>query len=175
MNNMMIATVIICLFVVLIWSCLASGPRFLSCLLSNPASSILIWLRSEWAKGFVDAKTSQVRSKVSRRAWKRLQALEEAALADVIDSEDIDLEFVPLAYKYSRIARVELCCPKYSEANKKCAYHLIRKEMEARGVRKGQMVRAIHLAVKLTFVKDQDEIESDHLFSLLNPLVEAGK
>jgi hypothetical protein len=155
--------------------CLASRPRFISYLYNKSTSAIATWFQTEVDKGRVDAQCEAVRSRVSKRAWAKLCQLSQVYLADSMEAEDTELEFVPLAYKYSRLARVELCCPKLSEANKKCAYHHIRKEMVANGVRKHQIVKSIHLAVALTFVRDADELEADHLCTLLDPLVEKCK
>lgn len=155
--------------------CLASHPRFVSYLINKTASRFATWLRTECDKGKVDAHVEGVQSNVSKRAWRKLCQLSQVDLEQVFESEDMDLEFVPLAYKYSRKARVELCCPKFSEANRKCAYHHIRKAMEGAGVRQYQIVKSIHLAVALTFVKDADEMEAHHIMALLKPTWETCK
>lgn len=155
--------------------CLASRPRFLSYLYNKTVSATATWFRTEVDKGKVDAYCEETKSIVSKRAWRKLCKLSQVDLEAVMEAEDHDLDLVPLAYKYSRIARVELCCPKFSEANKKCAYHHIRKEMVANGVRKHQIAKSIHLAVALTFVRDADEIEADHILGLLDPAVEKCK
>lgn len=152
--------------------CLASRPRYISYLYNKSASALATWFQTEVDKGKVDAQCEAVRSRVSKRAWNKLCQLSQVDLAITMETEDTDLEFVPLAYKYSRLARVELCCPKLSEANKKCAYHHIRKDMVANGVRKHQILKSIHLAVALTFVRDADEMEADHLATLLDPVIE---
>lgn len=155
--------------------CLASRPRFFSYLYNKTASTVATWFQTEVDKGKVDAYCEATKSAVSKRAWRKLCKLSQVELEAVMEAEDHDLEMVPLAYKYSRMARVELCCPKFSEANKKCAYHHIRKEMAANGVRKHQIAKSIHLAVSLTFVKDADEMEAEHILSLLDPVVEKCK
>jgi hypothetical protein len=155
--------------------CLASNPRFISYVYNKTSSLVATWFRTEVDKGKVDALAEDIKSRVSKRAWKKVSKLDVIDLQEIFSGDDNELEFVPLAYKYSRIARVELCCPVLSEANKKCAYHLISKTMLGNGVRQHQMLRSIHLAVALTFVKDADEMESTHILSLLNPLVEKCK
>nr|QKF95610.1 hypothetical protein 1 [Ginkgo biloba tombusvirus] len=155
--------------------CLASNPRFVSYLYNKTSSVVATWFRTEVDKGKVDALKEDVQSKISKRAWKKISKLDMIDLEGVFSGDDNDLEFVPLAYKYSRIARVELCCPIMSEANKKCAYHLIRKAMLENNVRQHQILKSIHLAVALTFVKDADEMEASHILDLLNPLVEKSK
>jgi hypothetical protein len=153
---------------------LATKPRLLSGLYNGISASITTWYRNEVTKGVVDAQIAQVKNKVSKRAWKRLEQLNAVELSTVFGEEYSPDALIPLAYKYSRQVRTLMCAPKYSAANEKCAYHACRKAMESDGVKPHHVHKAIHMAVQLVFVKDKYEIEARNMASVLDAAIETG-
>lgn len=176
MSNMVNKTTI-CLAV---GSCVAVGwlatkPRLLSRLYNGAIESVSTWYRNEITKGAVDAQIAQVKSKVSKRAWKRLEQLNAVELKTVFGEEYSPDTLIPLAYKYSRQVRTLMCAPKKSAANEKCAYHAVRKAMEGDGVKPHHIHKAIHMAVQLVFVKDKYEIEAQNMSSVLGAAIDYGQ
>lgn len=132
------------------------------------------WWNIETVKVQVEEAKLHTIHALSKRATKRLEQLEAVSLEDVM-KDDVNLEYVPLAYKYSRIVRVEMQCPSKSEANIKCAYSAVRKAMVADKVRPHQMCKAIHLSVQLVFVKDKYELEGEMLGDILGTVTSTVK
>lgn len=137
-------------------------------------SRVITWWNLETAKGLCDREKSDLRARLSKRAARRLEQLGDLD-EDLLEGDVAEMPHIPLAYKYSRIARVELCAPGKSEENVKCAYHLIRKKMEANGVRPSQIMKSIHLAVQLTFVQDRHEVEAHLLGDVLGQMKAKAK
>jgi hypothetical protein len=165
---------------VVVGSCVAMGwlatkPRLLSRLYNGAYESVTTWYRNEVTKGAVDAQVALVKSKVSKRAWKRLEQLNSLELTTVFGEEYSPDSLIPLAYKYSRQVRTLMCAPKKSAANQKCAYHAVRKAMEGDGVKPHHIHKAIHMAVQLVFVKDKYEIEAQNMADVLGAAIEYGQ
>jgi hypothetical protein len=165
---------------VVVGSCVAMGwlatkPRLLSRLYNGAYESVTTWYRNEVTKGAVDAQVALVKSKVSKRAWKRLEQLNSVELTTVFGEEYSPDSLIPLAYKYSRQVRTLMCAPKKSAANQKCAYHAVRKAMEGDGVKPHHIHKAIHMAVQLVFVKDKYEIEAQNMADVLGAAIEYGQ
>jgi len=154
---------------------LATKPRLLSRLYNGAYETITTWYRNEVTKGVVDAQIAQVKSKVSKRAWKRLEQLNAVELSTVFGEEYSPDTLIPLAYKYSRQVRTLMCAPKKSAANEKCAYHAVRKAMESDGVKPHHIHKAIHMAVQLVFVKDKYEIEARNMSDILGAAIDVGQ
>jgi len=165
---------------VVVGSCVAMGwlatkPRLLSRLYNGAYESVTTWYRNEVTKGAVDAQVALVKSKVSKRAWKRLEQLNSVELTTVFGEEYSPDSLIPLAYKYSRQVRTLMCAPKKSAANQKCAYHAVCKAMEGDGVKPHHIHKAIHMAVQLVFVKDKYEIEAQNMADVLGAAIEYGQ
>lgn len=154
---------------------LATRPRLLSRLYNGAFESISTWYRNEITKGAVDAQIAQVKNKVSKRAWKRLEQLNAVDLPTVFGEDFNPDSLIPLAYKYSRQVRTLMCAPKKSAANEKCAYHAVRKAMEGDGVKPHHIHKAIHMAVQLVFVKDKYEIEAQNMSNVLGAAIDIGQ
>jgi hypothetical protein len=110
---------------------------------------------------------------IGRRS--RQACMQIAMMGDFDDLVAVGQEpYVRSAYKISRVVRGELNRPKFSKANEGCVFDfLTRKRADlAPGMRDADWYRVKSLAVKLSFVKDEDEEVHDSVATRLGHMVD---
>lgn len=113
----------------------------------------------------------RLRAKSSNRARRVLECLDDLSLGN----DELELlennDYVRCAVLLSRRARIGLRYPRYSGANERIACDWIERHMPEH-MTLGVRHRVLPLAVKLTFVKSQFEVDADQQFSWFRPMVE---
>jgi hypothetical protein len=105
----------------------------------------------------------------SKRSKVYLEQLALSELEEGLDIENLEESATGLrvAFKYSRRARLELRKPSYSAENESIVHDRVYKMMKEDGLRPSQIIRHLHKAVTLTFVRDIYELEDDSLRKVL--------
>lgn len=128
----------------------------------------------------VRGRQHKVKVKASKRATRVLGRLVMEDFMDgqyeLNDEEELDLSdetLVPCAYRLSRSARMALHYPKYSAANERIVSDWIQRHWPE-GMRNRQKIAVLPLAIKLTFVRSEQELEAGTLHTMLGGLVDVA-
>lgn len=131
----------------------------------------VFWYEYIAFKHLMRVRRYRLMAAASRRTRKVLECLDDTSLGD----DELTLierkEHVRCAVLMSRRARIGLKYPKYSAANEKIACDWIDRHCPE-SMTLGIKHKVLPLAIKLTFVRSQHEIDAEHHFSWLEAMVD---